>query len=301
MQPGALPLSRRGLMAVPLLAAGQAAAQAADFRTRLARLRVGANLERWFPVTRDNHARRLGRAWWREFRAAGFDHVRFIVPADGIELFEMFHDAIADATAAGLPVLLALQDIVHQGSPESRDIDGLGRRARWFAARTDPEMVVFAPVNEPAFQTTDTWQPIRDRMLGAIRKEAPRHLLMWGGKEWNSIRSLPEMAPPADPWTIAEVHDYGGGSPAEVRRRFAPAIAWRERYNLPVLCAEYNASGDKQERRERWIEDLRAGLPVLRELNLPATLWSYSHGGWYRLQPEDGPAPYPEVRRLLAQ
>lgn len=301
MRQGLPSLPRRALLAAPLLAAIDAAAQPADFRTRLARLRCGANLERWYPVTRDNHPRRLGRGWWRDFRAAGFDHARLIVPAEGIELFGMFQDAMDDARAAGVPVLLALQDIVHQGSPESRDIEGLGKRARWFATRTDPEMVVFAPVNEPAFETTARWQPIRDAMLAAIRKEAPRHLLMWGGKEWNSIRSLPEMTPPADPWTIAEVHDYGGGSPAEVRRRFAAAVAWRERHKIPVLCAEYNGSGEKQERRERWIEDLRAGLPVLRELAIPATIWSYSHGGWYRLQPEDGPAPYPEVRRLLAQ
>lgn len=293
--------SRRGLLAASLAGATGAAAQPVDFRIRLSRLRCGANLERWFTVSRDNHPRRLGRAWWRDFRAAGFDHARLIIPAAGIELFSLYKDAIDDAMAAGLPILLALQDIVHQGTPEARDWNGLADRARFFAARTDPEMVVLAPVNEPAFESAATWRPVRDRMLTILRREAPRHLLMWGGREWNSIRSLPELSPPADPWTIAEVHDYGGGSPAEVRSRFAPALAWRERHGLPVLVAEYSGIGHKQERRELWIEDLRAGLPVLRDLNLPATLWSYSHGTWYRLQPQDGPAPYPEVRRLLAQ
>nr|WP_242481679.1 cellulase family glycosylhydrolase [Paracraurococcus ruber] len=294
------PVSRRGLLAASLTAAAPAGAQPVDLRQRLARLRCGVNLERWFPVARDNHPRRLGRAWWRELRGAGFDHARLIVPAAGQELFGWFHDAIEDAMAAGMPVLLALQDIVHQGSPESRDWDGLAARARFFGARTDPAMVVLAPVNEPAFERTETWLPVRDRMLATLRAAAPRHLLMWGGREWNSIRSLPDLAPPADPWTIAEVHDYGGGTAREVRDRFAPAIAWRERHGIPVICAEYNGSGTKQQRREQWIEDLRVGLPVLQSLNLPATLWSYSHGGWYRLQPEDGPAPYPEVRRLLA-
>lgn len=297
-----LAIARRDLLAASLAMAGAApaAAQGEDFRTRLSRLRCGANLERWFTIARDNQSRRLGRAWWRDFKAAGFDHARLIIPGSGVELYELYRQAIDDAMAAGVPILLALQDIVHQGSPEARDWDGLAARARFFAQRTDPEMVVFAPVNEPAFETTATWLPVRDRMLATLRAEAPKHLLMWGGREWNSVRSTLEMAPPADPWTIVEMHDYGGGTAAEVRRRYAPVVAWRERYRLPIIVAEYNAYGSKQEKLSLWITDLREGLPVLRSLNIPATLWSYSHGGWYRLQPEDGPAPHPEVRALLA-
>ncbi|MCB4821077.1 glycoside hydrolase family 5 protein [Roseicella aerolata] len=293
-------LPRRGLLAASLLAASPVGARQGDLRTRISRLRYGANLERWFTVARDNHPRRLGRAWWRDFRAAGFDHARLIIPGSGTELYGLFHRAIDDAMTAGVPILLALQDIVHQNSPAARDWDGLAERARFFAARTDPEMVVLAPVNEPAFETTATWLPVRDRMLAILRDNAPRHLLMWGGREWNSVRSLNEMAPPADPWTIAEVHDYGGGTADRIRQRFASVVAWRERHKLPVIVAEYNGYGTNQANRAGWIVDLREGLPVLRSLNLPVTIWSYSHGSWYRLQPEDGPAPYPEVRALLA-
>jgi hypothetical protein len=293
--------SRRALLAAPLFAAGPAAAQGGNFRARLARLRCGANLERWFPVARDNHPRRLGRGWWRDFQAAGFDHARMFIPSGGggSELLEMFQQAIEDANAVGLPVLFGLNDILQQDTPEARDWDRLAARARFFAARTDPEMVVLAPLNEPAFETTRAWLPVRDRMLATVRAAAPRHLLMWGGREWNSLRSLLEIAPPSDPWTIAEVHDYEGGNGAAVRRRFAEAVAWRERYRIPVLVAEYNGSGNNQTNRVAWIRDLREGLPVLRALGLPATLWSYSDGSWYRMQPGDGPAPYPEVRAVL--
>lgn len=303
MRPTALPgPSRRGLLAATLLAAAPAAAQPGDFRARLARLRCGANLERWFPVARDNHSRRLGRGWWRDFRAAGFDHVRMFVPrgGGGTELLEMFVQAIEDANAAGLPVLFGLNDILQQDTPEARDWDRLAARARFFAARTDPEMVVLAPLNEPAFETTAAWLPVRDRMLSIVRAAAPRHLLMWGGREWNSLPSLLEITPPSDPWTIAEVHDYQGGTAAEVRKRFAAAVAWRERHRIPVLVAEYNGTGSHQTSRAAWLRDLQEGLPVLRALGLPATLWSYSDGSWYRLQPGDGPEPYPEVRALLA-
>jgi Cellulase (glycosyl hydrolase family 5) len=80
-------------------------------------------------------------------------------------------------------------------------------------------------------------------MLATLRAAAPRHLLIWGGREWNSLRSLLEIAPPADPWTAAEVHDYGGGRTDEVRKRFAAAAAWRDRHRIPVLVAEYNGPG----------------------------------------------------------
>src|SRR5689334_1151484 len=66
-------LSRRGIFAASLLGITPAVAQGNDFKARLSRLRVGANLERWFPIARDNNARRLGRSWWRDFRAVGFD------------------------------------------------------------------------------------------------------------------------------------------------------------------------------------------------------------------------------------
>lgn len=299
--PGALPPSRRSVLAVTLLGAAPAAAQRGDLRTRLAGLRCGANLERWFPIARAKQARRLGRGWWREFRAAGFDHARMFVPkgAGGEDMLALFAQAIEDAVSVGLPVLFGLNDILDEGTPEAADWNTLAARARFMVRRTDPAMVVLAPLNEPAFRTTAAWVPVRDRMLQVIRAEAPRHLLMWGGREWNSLRSLLEIRPAEDPWTVAEVHDYLGGSAAEVRQRFVQATAWRERHGIPVLVAEYSGHGGHRAELSGWIGDLRQGLPILRELALPVTLWSYNDGGWYRLQPGDGPAPFPEVRALL--
>ena len=54
-----------------------------------------------------------------------------------------------------------------------------------------------------------------------LRRAAPQHTLMWGGREWCSPASLLETVPPADPNTVAEVHDYAGGDAAEIERRFA--------------------------------------------------------------------------------
>jgi len=66
------PTSRRRTLlrgaAAPLLAASPllscaAVAQPSDLRGRLGGLRYGANLDRWLPVAKDNHPRRLGSEW----------------------------------------------------------------------------------------------------------------------------------------------------------------------------------------------------------------------------------------------
>jgi hypothetical protein len=138
--------------------------------------------------------------------------------------------------------------------------------------------------------------PVRDRLLAVLRQAAPRHLLMWGGHEWCSGRSLLPATPPADAATIAEVHDYEGGDAGAVRGRFAPVAAWRDRHRLPVLVTELGGAKGHETNRPAWTQDLRAALPVLRSLGLPATLWSYSHGGWWRMQPGDAAVPHDELR-----
>jgi hypothetical protein len=273
-------------------------------RDRLGALRLGANIERWFTVASNNHPRRLGSAWWRGFQAAGFDHVRMFVPevgqtGDGMDVPELFRTAAADAAAAGLPVLLGLTDFIKSDPPwTERDWRVFAARAAFFS-RTDPAQVVLAPVNEPAFPDTASWLPVRDRLLDVLRRAAPRHTLMWGGREWCSYSSLVETQPPADPNTVVEVHDYVGGDASAVEWRFGQVAAWRDRHRQTVLVAELGGAFAHAANRTAWAADLRQSLPVLRRLRLPATLWAYTHGGHWRLQPGEGPALHPEFRRAL--
>ena len=308
-------MRRRPLLAAAPLAAlplGCAAAQrpaapgsgAVPLRERLAALRLGANLERWFAVASNNHPRRLGPAWWRGFKAAGFDHVRMFIPGvaetgDGMDVPELFRGAVADATAAGLPVLLGLSDFIKHEAPwGDREWKAWAARAALFA-RTDPARVVLAAVNEAAFPDVATWLPVRDRLLEMLRRAAPRHTLMWGGHEWASWASLVQTPPPADPNTVVEVHDYVGGDASAVEWRFGQVAAWRERHGQTVLVAELGGALDHAENRVAWAADLGQSLPVLRRLRLPANLWAYTHGGSWRLQPGESPAPYPEFRGVL--
>ncbi|MBD0275361.1 MAG: hypothetical protein ICV73_25965, partial [Acetobacteraceae bacterium] len=105
-------VKRRALIAAApfALSTGCAAAQprapAVPVRERFGALRLGANLERWFTIASNNHPRRLGRAWWRGFKGAGFDHVRLFITdvaytGDGPGIAEMYREAAADAVSAG--------------------------------------------------------------------------------------------------------------------------------------------------------------------------------------------------------
>jgi Cellulase (glycosyl hydrolase family 5) len=269
---------------------------------RVAGLRLGANLERWFPIAANNHARRLGVGWFAELRAAGFDHVRMFVPrveetGDGAEVPGLFREATADAVAAGLTVLLGLADFYHDSSPwDETAWRAWDRRARLLADGTDPARVALAPLNEPAFADTAGWRPVRDRLLGRLRQAAPRHTLAWGGREWCSWRSLLEMEPPADRNTLAEVHDYQGGDTSAVEWRFNDVAAWRAKHGVPVIVSELGGALSAGENVPAWAADLRQALPVLARLKLPATLWAFTHGGSWRLQ--DGEAARPKA--LLA-
>ena len=299
--------TRRALLAAGATLAGAhnlpAAAQPADLRARFAALGLGANLERWFPIATDARPRRLGRNWWQGLREAGFDHARLFLPrdaGDGEEVPRLFLAAVEDATAAGLPVLLGLDDLFESTDPWSpARFARMAARAQLFARATDPALVALAPLNEPAFPSPAEWLPVRDRLLAATRVEAPRHVLLWGGHEWCSWRSLLPLRPPADPLTIAEVHDYQGGDAGWIASRFGDVAAWSRRHGVPAMVTELGGALPHAEDERAWAEDLTRLLPVLRRLGLPATLWAVTHGGHWRLQRDQGPALRPALAAAI--
>lgn len=298
-------IHRRALMAAAAAAplAPRAAEAAEAFRARIQTLRLGANLERWFPVAARQRPRRLGRGWWEGLREAGFDHARLFIPrdaGDGMQVPRLFLTAIQDATAVGLPVTIGLGDLYEEDSPwDEAAWRAMRARAALFAAETDPALVAIAPLNEPAFAGHAAWTPVRDRLLTAAREAAPRHALVWGGHEWCSWRSLLRQPPPADSGTIAEVHDYEGGNAARVAERFGAVAEWRARNGVPVIVSELGGALPHAEDEAAWARDLRTALPVLARLGLPATLWAVTHGGHWRIQEEETPRPRPLLAAAL--
>ncbi len=293
-------VTRRGVLAAglttPMLAQ-------ADPRRRFASLRLGVNLERWFPIAAEQRARRLGRAWWQGLREAGFDHARLFIPREaggGEEVPRLFLQAIEDASGAGLPIFLALADLYDAAAPwDAEMLRTVAARARLFARATAPDTVALAPLNEPAFPSPAAWTPMRDRLLQLVRLEAPRHVLLWGGHEWCSWRSLLAQPPPADPLTIAEVHDYEGGEAHWYAQRFGEVAAWGRRHGVPVLVTELGGAMPHAADEAAWAADLARGLPELRRLGLPVTLWAVTHGGHWRLQEGDGPALRPRLAAAI--
>jgi hypothetical protein len=214
---------------------------------------------------------------------------------DGMEIPDLFRGAVADATAAGLPVLLGLSDFIKHDAPwGEREWKALAARAALFARATDSAQVVLAPVNEAVYPDAATWMPVRDRLLGVVRRAAPRHTLMWGGQEWGSWRSLLQTQPPADPNTVVEVHDYEGGDAGAVEWRFGQVAAWRERHGQTVLVAELGGAVNHREDRTAWAADLRQSLPVLRRLRLPVALGPTPTAGTGGCSPTRAP-PVPGV------
>jgi hypothetical protein len=294
---------RRALLAAGGALIGAASLPAAaqdDVRRHFTGLRLGANLERWFPIAADQRPRRLGRGWWQGLRAAGFDHARLFIPrdaGDGEDVPRLFLAAVEDANAAGLPVLLGLEDIYEPDKPWGEGVlRRVAARAALFARATDPTRLALAPLNEPAFGDAASWTPVRDRLLALVRGQAPRHVLVWGGHEWCSWRSLIRQPPARDPLTIAEVHDYEGGEAHWVAQRFGECAAWGRRHATPVMVTELGGALPHAENVGAWAADLSRALPELRRLGLPVALWAVTHGGHWRLQDGDGPAP----RRALA-
>jgi hypothetical protein len=297
-----MPATRRALLGAAASLAAMPAA-ASTLREAVPRLRLGANLERWFPIAASNRPRRLGAAWWQDLRAAGFDHARLFIPRDagaGEEVPRLFLQAIEDAIGAGLPVFLGLADLYEQGSPWDEAAWRVMRaRAALFGRAIDPARVALGPLNEPAFDDPRAWTPVRDRLLATARVEAPRHALVWGGHEWCSWRSLLRQPPPADPLTIAEVHDYEGGAAPWVAERFGAVAAWRDRHGVPVIVGELGGALPHAEDEAAWARDLSVALPVLRRLGLPVTLWAVTHGGHWRLQQGEAARPRPLLAEAL--
>lgn len=298
----ALSITRRAALAAGAALVARPAS-AADFRDRLPELRLGANVERWFAIAADQRPRRLGRGWWEAFREAGFDHVRLFIPkdaGDGEDVPRLFLTAVQDAVSAGLPVMLALSDLLAEWEPWGEGMyRTVAARARFFAAETDPARVALAPLNEPAFRTPAAWTPLRDRLLSMTRAAAPRHTLVWGGHEWCSWRSLPPQPPPADPNTIAEVHDYEGGDARAVAGRFGEVARWGQRHGVRVMVTELGGAQPHREDEAAWAADLSRALPELRRLGLPATLWAITHGSHWRLQSGEAPALRPRLAAAL--
>ena len=73
---------------------------------------------------------------------------------------------------------------------------------------TDPEQVYFSIFNEPHDIADAEWYEVANRLVSIIRRYLPRHTLIAGGTEYNSLRALLRMKPLQDHNIIYAVHYY---------------------------------------------------------------------------------------------
>ncbi len=83
---------------------------------------------------------------------------------------------------------------------------------RAFAAHlstTDPEMVFLEVLNEPVYQDDPAlWLPVQDRLVKAIRENAPDHTIIVTSAWWSNLNTFVELQPLDDPNLIYNFHFY---------------------------------------------------------------------------------------------
>ncbi len=73
---------------------------------------------------------------------------------------------------------------------------------------SSPDQVFFSIFNEPHDITDAEWIVVANRLIQIIRKYLPKHTLIAGGTEYNSLRGLLRMQPLEDHNIIYAVHYY---------------------------------------------------------------------------------------------
>lgn len=74
---------------------------------------------------------------------------------------------------------------------------------------TDPDAVVFEPVNEPIFSVLPMrWRGVEERLISAIRAVAPHHTVVTSGTNWSGLDALLSHRPLDDSNVIYTFHFY---------------------------------------------------------------------------------------------
>jgi endoglucanase len=206
----------------PVRPACEAQAASGVPRSRLSMLARGFNLTGWL----DGPAvRRPDEAALAALRSRGFTHIRLPVKAERLmEAFSRPDDvalglaeldrALTTLVALGYGVSLDLHPgeklgRLHVADPEAglALIEGVWRRlARRYAEYPD-DRLLFELLNEPPVDAK-TWNAQSDRLIAAVRREAPGRTLVYGPANFQRIEALVERAPFADPNIVYAVHFY---------------------------------------------------------------------------------------------
>jgi endoglucanase len=186
-------------------------------------MRRGLNLTHWFEYERGQV---VSRDELREMHELGFDHVR--LPIDPIvcgwrpeaehalPFIGELRAAVDDALAAGLEVVVDL----HLEPSDKERIEGsahgqaavvaLWSRLARGLGDLPPQRVAFELFNEPQFYgaAAGQWPAFQQRMLDALRTQAPRHRVLLSGNQGASVEGLQRLLPVRDAAAVYVFHYY---------------------------------------------------------------------------------------------
>lgn len=199
---------------------------------RLAHLRRGINLSKWFAgssdpsaYTKEHFETAITAQDIALIRAMGFDYVRL-----SVDPRPMFHEKQSDQIEsdyltqldAALKMLLDQDlavDIDIYADPDFKErlatddefveefADFWRALARHWAA-LDPDRVFFEILNEPGGKDRYRWYGVEAKLATAIRDGAPRHTIMATGAHWSDDDDLVFLEPLRDPNVIYAFHFY---------------------------------------------------------------------------------------------
>jgi len=206
-----------------------AQAQAAPAPELLRALSRGVNLSTWFT---DRGAPGIDPQRWyidasdfQLIRSLGLRHVRIQVDPGFLQdpkqpdrllakpLAEL-QKGIAQATAEGLVVVVALQpsgEFKRQLADSEAARQTLTEFWRVFARALKaaaPNRLTFEALNEPMLESAAQSRELMQRLVSAIRSEAPRHTIVVAGNQYSDIGNLVAMQPLADPNLVYAFHFY---------------------------------------------------------------------------------------------
>jgi endoglucanase len=318
-----------GIAAAPLLLAAAAAVLHAEPssvpKARLDRLSRGVNVTQWFQAygpTDDIHYKTyMSDGEIAMIRKLGLTHVRLCVspqylydPATPDEPIEQHLAAYQSAIQRFLAHDLAV--IVDPHNTDQKRLEGAadwaqGYPAFWGALAAklkhfDPNKVFFEVVNEPVFDKHETdWSALQERIVAAIRKNAPAHTIIVTGPNWGGIDGLRKLPPLSDRNLVYSFHLYDPFTFTHQGATWSgpvpPHLKGVPYPSSPELVADVIARTDNEEAKN-WIRDYGAkhwNRDRLKERLAEALAWGTEHDvplycGEFGVFPQNAP---PESRK----
>jgi endoglucanase len=208
---------------VLLLRGAPSGAVAGAMADGLPRLGRGFNLSHWFEYERSQG---LTAAELVHLRSMGLDHVR--IPLDPLvcgwqwqlpqqlPFLKALRQAMQDAVAAGLAVVLDLHlepeaKALLEARPELETaVVDLWQSLAAGLADLPVQQLAFELLNEPQYYGLKSWRwpLLRRRLLAAVRRVAPKNLVLLSGNRGASLGALLELVPEPDDAVAAVFHYY---------------------------------------------------------------------------------------------